>query len=557
MKQRLLLTLTVALLTQIGMVQAQEEIISVSVPDMPGQKYTLKLFDIGKNTQSNDIGDVVYLDEARAVLGESGGATVEFVIDFKETSGYYPYVIKSVASDWTGEGVLDFVNEEEYQMAKADLTAALNAENPGEALKVVLDTYEGVFLLDSNFAVGEKIKLLDTSKAYQRIAANITPETGIDELKRVYRESMLLCGVELGDNSVRVDIATNYGEDLGLDQDTLTSSKYTLLNSVGKISAADMEKGEYSTASAYAVAHRDAVCTVCVNSASSWQEIGTIIEEFGSACSLGFAPANDTIKNIALMYIAEQKPYASKAALISSISTATKKAQSGNNYDDITTNTGGGGGGGGFSSGSGSTSKPSAPVVTPPVSQDSIGQVTDEKFNDLGRVEWARDAILYLADKGIIHGKGEKAFMPEDSIKREEFVKILVETFNCEDTTLAQFSDVAEGKWYTPYINKGVACGFVSGYGENIFGVGEIITRQDACVMLAKAAGYDLEAENTIDAKFGDAGDISGYAKNAVCVLAEKGFVNGTTDGLFLPKKPISRAEASMIIYNYLTGGKN
>ena len=64
-------------------------------------------------------------------------------------------------------------------------------------------------------------------------------------------------------------------------------------------------------------------------------------------------------------------------------------------------------------------------------------------FSDLENVQWAKESITELAGKGVINGKGNGLFVPNDFVKREEFVKLLVSVFEIE---LAEyeggFSDV-------------------------------------------------------------------------------------------------------------------
>ena len=47
-------------------------------------------------------------------------------------------------------------------------------------------------------------------------------------------------------------------------------------------------------------------------------------------------------------------------------------------------------------------------------------------FVDLNTVEWAYEAIMALADNGIVNGKTDNEFYPNDKVTREEFAKLLV-----------------------------------------------------------------------------------------------------------------------------------
>ena len=114
------------------------------------------------------------------------------------------------------------------------------------------------------------------------------------------------------------------------------------------------------------------------------------------------------------------------------------------------------------------------------------------------------------------------------------------------------FTDVLSGAWYEGYVYALYKNQLISGMGEGKFGTGEVITRQDAAVMVYRClerAGVDVSGEGSV---FGDADNISDYAKVAVSGLSQKGIINGNEEGLFLPGKSLTRAEAAKILSDAL-----
>ena len=176
-------------------------------------------------------------------------------------------------------------------------------------------------------------------------------------------------------------------------------------------------------------------------------------------------------------------------------------------------------------------------------------------FSDLSNVSWAKDAIEELAIKGIIAGKAKGVFAPDDLIKREEFLKILVSAINKYDTTaVADFKDVSNSDWSNHYIGSAQKVGLINGEGDGQFGYGKPITRQDMTVMLFKAvtiAGLDVQKNSTI--QFADKETISEYAKEAIGTLSGLKVVNGMQDNNFAPKENLTRAQAAKAIHNLLT----
>ncbi|MDY3928349.1 MAG: S-layer homology domain-containing protein, partial [Clostridia bacterium] len=144
----------------------------------------------------------------------------------------------------------------------------------------------------------------------------------------------------------------------------------------------------------------------------------------------------------------------------------------------------GGTGSGAVSGWSGNNALTQNTNITNDVKYDSE-TMQNQPFTDILSVHWAVDSIYYLYEKNYISGKGDKLFAPNDSIKREEFIKILVNVFDLYDeNAVCNFTDVDESSWEYPYIASAVAAGVTSGIGDNMFGTGMDITRQDMAVLI-------------------------------------------------------------------------
>ena len=77
------------------------------------------------------------------------------------------------------------------------------------------------------------------------------------------------------------------------------------------------------------------------------------------------------------------------------------------------------------------------------------------------------------------------------------------------------------------------------------------VTREKACVMLVKAMGFEEVAklENIFIAPFNDVSTNKGY----IAILNENNIVSGDGSGNFNPGKCLTRADAVVLLYNYLT----
>ena len=207
---------------------------------------------------------------------------------------------------------------------------------------------------------------------------------------------------------------------------------------------------------------------------------------------------------------------------------------------------GGGGGGGRGSSGGGFSGGVIEVAPTETTEPEKV-----EIFSDLGDVLWAKNYIESLAKNGIISGKGEKIFDPNAPVLREEFIKMLVLAINLPNAeSEAAFTDMESGAWYTPYISSASEGGLLRGYDDGRIGIGLSISREEAAVLLARAAEkakMEIEPSESLD--YTDASEISEFAIDAVktCLSAE--LMQGNEQKQFLPKASITRAECAKVIF--------
>ena len=179
-----------------------------------------------------------------------------------------------------------------------------------------------------------------------------------------------------------------------------------------------------------------------------------------------------------------------------------------------------------------------------------------EVFADLGNVEWAKDAILALYEKGIVSGVGDNLYAPENNVTREQFIVMIMRALNIDATEgSSEFGDVKSGAYYEKYVATAKKIGIVNGISENAFGVGKNITRQDLAVMVANAVKYkEMSLDGNKNINFSDKDSISEYAKDAVESLVKTGAITGFSDNTFRPKNNCTRAQAAKIIYEIVKG---
>ncbi|HBL82776.1 MAG TPA: hypothetical protein DD391_09370 [Clostridiales bacterium] len=221
------------------------------------------------------------------------------------------------------------------------------------------------------------------------------------------------------------------------------------------------------------------------------------------------------------------------------------------------------GGGSSSSGGSGSNRRPSTgsgSTITDDNKDDNNDVTYDTNFSDLGDAAWAESSVKYLASKGIISGKGDGRFYPNDTVTREEFVKIIVEAFKIySNTATVEFEDVDSGRWSYGYIASAYRAGIIAGNSDTTFNPAGEMTRQDMAVIMYRVANLVGLGLNSADVTFADGADIADYAKEAVGALCSAGIINGTGDNCFSPLETVTRAQAAKIAYELMNaiGGAN
>jgi len=215
-----------------------------------------------------------------------------------------------------------------------------------------------------------------------------------------------------------------------------------------------------------------------------------------------------------------------------------------NYYKGTSSSNGGGGGGGG---GGGNT--PKASGITAAIPSEVKSSDTKTSFSDMHSATWAETAVNAMVKQGIISGDENGNFRPNDTVKREEFIKMLVLATNSYDSSAeCGFWDTKVSDWHYRYIASAVNKGLVKGINEREFGTGSLLTRQDMALLCRRA--LDAVEEKREKTVFSDDSEIADYAKEAVYELYATEGINGVGNNTFSPLTHATRAQAAVIIYN-------
>jgi|GEM_PF-1222777 The GLUG motif./S-layer homology domain. len=173
-------------------------------------------------------------------------------------------------------------------------------------------------------------------------------------------------------------------------------------------------------------------------------------------------------------------------------------------------------------------------------------------FTDIGG-HWAENVIKEAAKLNIVGGYPDGTFRPDNLIKREEFFKLLTNIMTVlPDTTSTQilFTDVVADEWYVPTIKIAVASKITSGYGDGTFGIGMMISRQEAAKVAGSVISPDVSKKATGVDSVLDKNSIADWAYDYVDLMFKKAYMKGDTEGNFRPTMALTRAEAATILLN-------
>lgn len=198
-------------------------------------------------------------------------------------------------------------------------------------------------------------------------------------------------------------------------------------------------------------------------------------------------------------------------------------------------------------------SVPAEDGITAAVEPNTVYVIRTAAYPFVDANGWGKSYIAALNARGIINGKSEAEFMPDEDITREEFVKLVVELFDLYDKNAeTTFTDVPQNAWYYKYVASGEVSGIIGGIGDGMFGTGAPISRQDMAKIIntiLRSKGVVLPIGGT--AGFKDDADIADYAKEHVYAISGH-IISGDDTGRFNPKKNATRQEAAKMVYGMI-----
>jgi uncharacterized repeat protein (TIGR02543 family) len=101
---------------------------------------------------------------------------------------------------------------------------------------------------------------------------------------------------------------------------------------------------------------------------------------------------------------------------------------------------------------------------------------------------WAKDAINNMGSRMIVYGVDGVNFAPDENMTRAEFAAVIVRSLGLNPGVGENsYDDIGATAWYSAYVETATSYGIINGYDDGTFRPDDLITREQAMTMLARA----------------------------------------------------------------------
>ncbi|OON98057.1 MAG: hypothetical protein ATN36_01670 [Epulopiscium sp. Nele67-Bin005] len=159
---------------------------------------------------------------------------------------------------------------------------------------------------------------------------------------------------------------------------------------------------------------------------------------------------------------------------------------------------------------------------------------------------WAEDSITKIQSFGVLEEFNNTNFRPNDYVTRAEVAMYLQKLFGFSVSQSKYYDDVENVQWYANAVNAVTSQHIMNDYGTS-FRPNDLATREEVIFALSQA--YNL-TDNQIAYFITDTADnqVSSWAKDAVEIFVQKGYIEGRSDGQINPQEPITQAEFAVLL---------
>ncbi|KLA32661.1 hypothetical protein B4080_6123 [Bacillus cereus] len=169
------------------------------------------------------------------------------------------------------------------------------------------------------------------------------------------------------------------------------------------------------------------------------------------------------------------------------------------------------------------------------------------KFSDVPANHWSTKAIYDLTNRKVVQGYGNNIFGFGDNVTRGQVARMIymyVKPADADASFKNPFTDI-KGHLFEKEIRALAKAGLVNGFGDGKYGPDDILTREQMAQVLTNA--FKFKATKTT--KFADV-DKNSWSYGAISALEENGVTIGTGGNMYSPYTHVTREQYSQFLYN-------
>lgn len=187
-------------------------------------------------------------------------------------------------------------------------------------------------------------------------------------------------------------------------------------------------------------------------------------------------------------------------------------------------------------------------------------------FTDVADSDYEKE-LNALATYGVLRGGGDGTFRPKETLNRAQLCALLAQTLNLTATGPSPFSDVSDDRWYADSITAMCEMGLVQGKGDGTFAPDDLLTQKELTVVLGRLAEFlnanCYDVMDTITAGELASEELSGWAEwsKSYAWMLGMAFTDQAGERVSLlhesldqidPDAPVLREEAGAALYRIL-----
>ena len=187
---------------------------------------------------------------------------------------------------------------------------------------------------------------------------------------------------------------------------------------------------------------------------------------------------------------------------------------------------------------------------------------TDEghlPFEDVKDSHWFYGAVEFCYVNSVVNGMNEYTFGHGTALTRAQFVTMLAnaESVDTSEFRVDYFDDVTPDKWFYSAVSWAYSVGIVSGRSETSFAPNDSITREELSriMYLYMKDRYTVESDVSRLGQFKDSDSISEWALESMVYLISAGLISGMdVDGelCVAPRALTTRAQTAVVMKKYI-----